>query len=83
MIKQPHIVLLGLLSFGMVVFAPSCSTTSTAPLDDAYYWPDKKAQTTVAPSAPEVNTPQPAPTSAPAMEVISQKDTTITVRIKK
>ena len=41
--------------------------TSQAPLDDAYYWPDKKA-----PTKPEQT-----------MEIVSQSDTTITVRIKR
>ena len=40
---------------------------SQAPLDDAYYWPDKKA-----PTKPEQT-----------MEIVSQSDTTITVRIKR
>ena len=52
---------------------------SQLPLDDAYYWPDKKAKVVqnVEPSKAEPAKP------APTMEIISQQDTTITVRIKK
>ena len=57
---------------------------SQLPLDDAYYWPDKKAKVvqkaepvTVEPIKAEPAKP------APTMEIISQQDTTITVRIKK
>ena len=62
---------------------------SLPPLDDAYFWPDKKAQTvatTPAPVATDQQKTTPTAASAPAkpaMEIISQKDTTITVRIKK
>ena len=71
----------------VVALLCACSAVNTIPLDDAYIWPDKKAeqaaqsaqtaQTTA--STPVVQTTTPAPT----MEIVSQKDTTITVRIKK
>lgn len=79
MSKARLIVFLGVLAL------VACQTTSQAPLDDAYFWPDKKANAAVVTPAPEVNTQQStsAPVSTPTMEVISQKDTTITVRIKK
>lgn len=71
-----------LCAFGLV----SCA--SLPPLDDAYFWPDKKTQTVqTAQTAPTANsqqlTPTPASKPAPSMEIVSQKDTTITVRIKK
>ena len=44
---------------------------SQAPLDDAYYWPDKKAQST-----------QITP-NTPTMEIISEQDTTVTIRINR
>ena len=100
MTKKLSIVFLAL---GLV----SCG--SLPPLDDAYIWPDKKAeqaaQTTQtvpdetpaedkkAEQAAQVATTEPVHQSvsatqeqrpaAPTMEIISQKDTTITVRIKK
>ena len=67
----------------------SCSTANNIPLDDAYFWPDKKAQAVqTAQTQQPTQTVQTAPVvqttkSAPSMEIISQKDTTITVRIKK
>ena len=78
----------------LTVFVVSCA--SLPPLDDAYFWPDKKAQATqtaqTATPVPTVNSQQPTQTTStakananasPSMEIISQKDTTITVRIKK
>lgn len=44
---------------------------SQAPLDDAYYWPDKKAQST------QINP------NTPTMEIISEQDTTVTIRINR
>ena len=69
-----------------IAFALSaCGTVNTIPLDDAYIWPDKKevAQTQTT-QTPEVQS-EPAVEQTPAttMEIISQQDTTITVRIKK
>ena len=52
---------------------------SQAPLDDAYYWPDKKAAAVSSSSAPAEN----AEPSGSPMEIISAQDTTITVRIRK
>ena len=63
----------------------ACSSTTAIPIDDAYYWPANE-------SKPASKTTQVAETtqaesmtqeSAPQMEIISQQDTTITVRIKK
>ena len=50
----------------------ACGTVATAPLDDAYYWPDKKSEPAVVESTP-----------APTMEIVNQQDTTITIRIKE
>lgn len=52
---------------------------SQLPLDDAYYWPDKKAKVVQKVEPIKAEPAKPAPT----MEIISQQDTTITVRIKK
>ena len=63
----------------------ACSAVNTIPLDDAYIYPDKKAEATQPVQTAE--TAQPAQTvqtkTEPTMEIVSQKDTTITVRIKK
>ena len=64
---------------------------SQAPLDDAYHWPDKKANTAVSETSSTSSSSTigstvstaPARTTTPSMEVISAKDTTITVRIKR
>ena len=73
MTKKLYIVL---LSIGL------CSCASQVPLDDAYYYPDKTAQSTQSiqstSSSPSAQT-KPGPT----MEIVSQQDTTITVRIKR
>lgn len=56
----------------IVLFALGLSAcASQAPLDDAYYWPDKKAQST-----------QITP-NTPTMEIISEQDTTVTIRINR
>ena len=44
---------------------------SQAPLDDTYYWPDKKAQSF------QINP------NTPTMEIISEQDTTVTIRINR
>ena len=64
------------------------SCGSLPPLDDAYIWPDKKAEqtaqaATTVPATQSVSATQEQRSAAPTMEIISQKDTTITVRIKK
>lgn len=79
MTKKLSIVFLAL---GLV----SCG--SLPPLDDAYIWPDKKAEQAVQTATTEpvnqsVSATQEQRPAAPTMEIISQKDTTITVRIKK
>ena len=56
----------------IVLFALGLSAcASQAPLDDAYYWPDKKVQST------QINP------NTPTMEIISEQDTTVTIRINR
>ena len=57
----------------------ACTTVNTPPIDDAYIYPDKNA-----PSA-EVQTSETTEVTpqSPALEIVSQQDTTITVRIKR
>ena len=62
----------------------SCGAAQ-APLDDAYYWPDKRQQATqeyvVQPTVTVVETP--AVESAPAYQIINDQDTTVTIRFNK
>jgi hypothetical protein len=73
---------IGLMSIGLV----ACSTVGKAPIDDAYYWPDK---TQPAQSTPVIqntqntqSAPKPAPKASP-IEYTNVQDTTVTIRIKK
>jgi hypothetical protein len=61
-----------LIYIGFLALGLSACATSQAPLDDAYYWPDKR-----------VESQEPRTESQEKMEIISQSDTTITVRIKR
>ena len=59
---------------------------SQLPLDDAYYWPDKKAAVAqTQPAATDNTAVQTGSTTSaePSMEIISAQDTTITVKIKR
>lgn len=58
----------------MALGLTACGTTSIAPLDDAYYWPDKKTQ--------NIQSTQITP-NTPSVEYISVQDTTVTIRVKK
>jgi hypothetical protein len=60
----------------LVLGLTACATQ--APLDDAYYWPDKHVKS-VQP-AQDTNSPAPA---TPSIEYTNIQDTTVTVRIKK
>jgi ABC-type phosphate transport system substrate-binding protein len=60
-----------------------CACASQMPLDDAYIYPDKTTPNTQStPNTQISQSPQPA-TPAPTMEIVSQKDTTITVKIHR
>lgn len=70
---------IGLMSIGLV----ACSTVSTAPLDDAYYWEKSQPaqstqiiQNTQSPTAP-------APAPKQTVEFTNVQDTTVTIRIHK
>lgn len=54
----------------------SCATQTTPPVDDAYYWEE------IPVVSQPIQSDQPAP-PAPTLEIISEQDTTITVRIKR
>ena len=65
---------LGRVGVGLLLFAlAACHTTSQAPLDDAYYWPDKSVHT----EHSESSTP-----STP-IEYTNIQDTTVTIKIKR
>lgn len=74
----------GLLVAVMAVIAicmTSCHTTAM-PIDDAYYWVDKKAETATIPSVTsttEVRTEA----SSPSIEYTNVQDTTVTIKIKR
>lgn len=71
---------IGLMSIGLV----ACSTVSTAPLDDAYYWEKSQpAQSTqIIQNTQSSTAPAPAPTPSP-VEFTNVQDTTVTIRIHK
>ena len=74
---------LGRVGVGLLVLAlVACHTTSQAPLDDAYYWPDKSVHTehseSSAPSAPSASSP-----SSSSIEYTNVQDTTVTIKIKR
>ncbi len=62
----------------------SCGAAQ-APLDDAYYWPDKRQQAAqeyvVQPAVTVVETTASEPT--PAYQIINDQDTTVTIRFNK
>lgn len=78
MIKKLSIVL------GVAALLVACNTVQLAPLDDAYYYPDKQetpdAQST---QSPLINQSTPKTQSASSVEYVNIQDTTVTIRIKK
>lgn len=78
---------LGRVGVGLLLLAlAACKTTSQAPLDDAYYWPDKSAQITTTPSnnakQAEGSNSQ-TPSNNAVVEYTNVQDTTVTIRIKR
>ena len=78
---------LGRVGVGLLLFAlAACHTTSQAPLDDAYYWPDKSVQTTTTPSnnakQAEGSNSQ-TPSNNAVVEYTNVQDTTVTIKIKR
>ena len=67
-----------------------CATTNVAPLDDAYYWPDKTAETTATAKTSQPSSSSqpssmsvPSSTSEPKIVYTSVQDTVVTIRIKR
>ena len=68
---------LGRVGVGLLLFAlAACHTTSQAPLDDAYYWPDKSVHTEHSESSTSSDTSTP-------IEYTNVQDTTVTIKIKR
>ena len=78
---------LGRVGVGLLLLTlAACHTTSQAPLDDAYYWPDKSVQTTTTPSnnakQAEGSNSQ-TPSNNAVVEYTNVQDTTVTIKIKR
>lgn len=84
-IMNRHSFPLGMVGVGCLLFLfTACA--SQLPLDDAYYWPDKRAAVVQTQPAATENAAVQAGSATPAepsMEIISAQDTTITVKIKR
>ncbi len=74
---------LGRVGVGLLLFAlAACHTTSQAPLDDAYYWPDKSVHTEHSESSTPSASSAPSTPSIP-IEYTNIQDTTVTIKIKR
>ena len=74
---------LGRVGVGLLLFAlAACHTTSQAPLDDAYYWPDKSAQAAQTTHS-ESSAPSTPSTPSTPIEYTNVQDTTVTIKIKR
>ena len=74
---------LGRVGVGLLLFAlAACHTTSQAPLDDAYYWPDKSVHTEHSESSVSSASSAPSPSSS-SIEYTNVQDTTVTIKIKR
>lgn len=80
---------LGRVGVGLLLFAlAACHTTSQAPLDDAYYWPDKSVHTEHSESSVS-SAPSPSSSSSSSrssrssIEYTNVQDTTVTIKIKR
>ena len=74
---------LGRVGVGLLFFAlTACHTTSQAPLDDAYYWPDKSVHTEHSESSTPSASSAPSTPSTP-IEYTNIQDTTVTIKIKR
>ena len=75
---------LGRVGVGLLLFAlTACHTTSQAPLDDAYIWPDKTTPVTNPAATPATMVADEPVSAGPTLEYTNVQDTTITVRIKR
>ena len=61
----------------------ACNTIQLAPLDDAYYYPDKQEAPAPEPTQPSQPSQPSQPKPSSQVEYINIQDTTVTIRIKK
>lgn len=74
--KSKAVILLFLLALTV-----GCSTTSSIPVDDVYYWPGAYQAATA--SSPSSTSSESSTSSPSSIEYISVQDTTVTIRVKK
>ena len=77
---------LGRVGVGLLLFAlAACHTTSQAPLDDAYYWPDKSVHTEHSESSVSCasSASSSSSSSSSSIEYTNVQDTTVTIKIKR
>ena len=74
--RSNRLLAAGLTAILMAVCC-ACGVSSSAPLDDAYYWPDRKVQST------QITPNTQSSSASPAIEIINSQDTTVTIRVKK
>lgn len=77
MIKKLSIVL------GVAALLVACNTVQLAPLDDAYYYPDKQEAPAPEPTQPSQPSQPSQPKPSSQVEYVNIQDTTVTIRIKK
>ncbi len=66
----------------VALLCSACGTVSQAPLDDAYYWLDKKEAAVVAPTT-SIKSDSISSTPAPTIEYLNVQDTTVTIKVKR
>lgn len=73
-----------LIILGFVAVLSACSTVQIGPLDDAYYYPDKRESAVQTAQAPQSVRQHPkANSQQPSVEYVNVQDTTVTIRIKR
>ena len=77
--RSNRLLAAGLTAILMAVCC-ACGVSSSAPLDDAYYWPDKKTQNI---QSTQITPNTQSSSASPAIEIINSQDTTVTIRVKK
>ena len=89
MSKANYIVFIG------AILLTGCATSNVAPLDDAYYWPDKNTETTTVVSTQATQTTTSSvvkqaegsnsktTSNSVGIEYTSVQDTAVTIRIKR
>ena len=69
---------------GMALILSACGTTSKAPLDDAYFQPEKlPGSTSYTSTSSSTSTYSSNNEPGPTIEYLNVQDTTVTIRIRK